>query len=44
MLQVERVPCLKDNYAWILRDADSSKVAVVDPSEAAPVAAALKEW
>lgn len=37
------MPCLQDNYAWVLRDAASGKVAVVDPSEAAPVAAALKE-
>ena len=31
----------QDNYVWILRE-PSGKVAIVDPSEAAPVAAGLK--
>ena len=31
----------QDNYAWLLRE-ESGKVAVVDPSEAAPVVAALE--
>lgn len=31
----------QDNYAWLLRE-DSGKVAVVDPSEAAPVVEALE--
>jgi hydroxyacylglutathione hydrolase len=36
-LQVELVPCLNDNYAYILHDLYSGTVGVVDPSEAAPV-------
>lgn len=32
---------LQDNYAWLLLE-QSGKVAVVDPSEAAPVMAALE--
>lgn len=35
------IPCLKDNYAYILRDADSGTVAVVDVPEAAPILEAL---
>lgn len=36
------VPCLKDNYAFLLRDADSGEVAVVDVPEAGPIKAELK--
>ena len=40
-LETRIVPCLSDNYAYLLRDGDSGRVAVVDPGEAAPVEAAL---
>ncbi|HEX3429866.1 MAG TPA: hydroxyacylglutathione hydrolase [Rhizomicrobium sp.] len=40
-LQIELVPCLRDNYAYLLHD-DEGLCAVVDPSEAAPVQSALK--
>jgi hydroxyacylglutathione hydrolase len=40
-LAVELVPCLKDNYAYLIRDADSGLCAVVDPSEPEPVRRAL---
>ena len=42
-LAIELVPCLSDNYAYLVYDADSGLCAVVDPSEAPPVEAAL-EW
>ncbi|MBI3678208.1 MAG: hydroxyacylglutathione hydrolase [Proteobacteria bacterium] len=38
-LEIELVPCLKDNYAYLVRE--GGLCAVVDPSEAAPVKAAL---
>jgi len=41
-LEVEIVPCLKDNYAYLVSDAEKTLCAVVDPSEAAPVTVALK--
>ena len=41
LLEVELVPCLADNYAYLIRDPASGAVGVVDPSEAAPVNAAL---
>jgi len=56
-LSIYRVPCLSDNYAWILVAEEGGQgggggggggascattVAVVDPAEAAPVAAALE--
>ena len=37
------VPCLSDNYAFILRDGDSGEVAVIDVPEAGPIEAALAE-
>lgn len=38
-MHVVAVPCLKDNYAYLVIDA--GRAAVVDPSEAAPIEAAL---
>jgi hydroxyacylglutathione hydrolase len=40
-MEIEIVPCLKDNYAYLLVDASGHTV-VVDPSEPAPVLAALR--
>lgn len=40
-VDIRLVPCLQDNYAVILRDANSGAVIVVDAPEAAPIAAAL---
>lgn len=40
-LQIELVPCLQDNYAYLLHDVDTGTVGVVDPSEAVPVIDAL---
>ena len=35
------IPCLSDNYAFLLRDQTSGKVALIDVPEAAPIAAKL---
>ena len=40
-LQIELVPCLKDNYAYLVRDPEANLTAVVDPSEPEPVKKAL---
>jgi hydroxyacylglutathione hydrolase len=40
-LELTAIPCLSDNYAWLLRDAGTGTVAVVDPGEAEPVEQAL---
>jgi hydroxyacylglutathione hydrolase len=40
-LEIELVPCLSDNYAYLVRDPDEDFCAIVDPSEARPVKAAL---
>ncbi len=35
------VPMLTDNYAWLLRESATGKIAIVDPAEAAPAIAAI---
>lgn len=42
-MQVDVIPCLKDNYAYLLRAPGSKKVAVVDASETGPVRARLEK-
>ena len=42
-LEVVPVPCLRDNYAYLVVDRDARQAAVVDPSEAAPIETALDE-
>lgn len=42
-LDLVTVPCLSDNYAFLLHDAETGATAVIDVPEAAPIAAALDE-
>jgi len=42
-MQIIPIPCLADNYAYIINDANSQIVGVIDPSEAPPVIAFLKK-
>lgn len=42
-LDLVTVPCLSDNYAFVLHDAETGATAVIDVPEAAPIAAALDE-
>ena len=37
MLDIDIVPCLKDNYSYVIHDSESGVVGVVDPSEFKPV-------
>lgn len=41
-LQVELVPLLQDNYAYLLTEPETGSTAIVDPGEAEPVLAALE--
>jgi len=41
-LTIVSVPCLSDNFAYLMRDATSGNVALIDAPEAEPVQAALK--
>ncbi|XP_075488504.1 hydroxyacylglutathione hydrolase 2, mitochondrial-like isoform X2 [Primulina tabacum] len=45
-LQIEMVPCLRDNYAYLIHDVNTGTVGVVDPSEVLPIVDALnrKNW
>ena len=42
-MQITIIPCLIDNYAYIINDSDSKTVGVIDPSEASPIIAFLKK-
>ena len=42
-MQITQIPCLTDNYAYIISDSDYKTVGVVDPSEADPVIAFLEK-
>lgn len=42
-LEVVTIPCLSDNYAYLLRDGTSGTVALVDAPEASPIIAALEQ-
>ncbi|WP_135504421.1 hydroxyacylglutathione hydrolase [Roseovarius aestuariivivens] len=45
-LQIETVPCLSDNYAYLAHDPETGETAVIDVPEAAPILKALgdKGW
>ena len=42
-MQIIPIPCLTDNYAYIIIDNDSKNIGVVDPSESLPIITFLKE-
>ena len=42
-LEILTVPCLSDNYAYLLRDAATGEVGLVDAPESAPIEAALRD-
>lgn len=42
-LQIHQFPCLKDNYSWLVHDADAKVTAVIDTPEVAPIMKALKD-
>ena len=42
MLEIRRIPVLKDNYVWLAREPASGATAVVDPAVVDPVVDALK--
>ena len=37
MLNIDIVPCLQDNYSFIIHETETNTVAVVDPSEYEPI-------
>ncbi len=41
-IRIEIVPCLKDNYAYLIADDATAACAAIDPAEAAPIANVLK--
>ena len=43
MIQISALPAFTDNYIWLLQDPATQRCAVVDPGDAAPVLAWLKQ-
>lgn len=41
-LSIEPIPCLRDNYAYLISDEDTGEAWLVDPSEPGPPAAVLR--
>lgn len=41
--EIVTIPCRSDNYAFLLRDAETGTTALIDAPEAAPISAVLKE-
>ena len=42
-MQITPIPCLTDNYAYIIFDKNSKTVGVVDPAEAKPIISFLEK-
>ena len=42
-MRVTPIPCLSDNYAYLLVCPDTKEAAIVDASESGPVLSALKD-
>src|SRR6266508_482889 len=42
-MRIVPIPCLKDNYAYLVICEDTRRAAVIDPSEAAPIVAAVRQ-
>ena len=42
-LHIVTIPCLADNYAYLIRETDTGQVAVVDAPDAGPILGALKD-
>ena len=42
-MQITPIPCLTDNYAYIILDETSKTAGVVDPSEAKPIISFLEK-
>ena len=42
-MHITPIPCLSDNYAYVINDISSKTIGVVDPSEASPIISFLKK-
>ena len=43
MLDLVTIPCLTDNYAYLIRNPETRETALIDAPEAAPILAVLAE-
>ena len=42
-MKIEIIPCLKDNYSYLIIDESNKKTCVIDPSESTPIANFLEK-
>ena len=42
-LEIHPVPCLQDNYAYLIHETTTGTTVAIDPSEGEPVLSALRE-
>ena len=42
-MEITPIPCLTDNYAYIINDKNSKNIGVIDPSESQPIISFLKK-
>ena len=42
-MEITPIPCLTDNYAYVIYDNNSKTTGVVDPSESQPIISFLKK-
>ena len=42
-MKIEIIPCLNDNYSYIIIDEKNKKTCVIDPSESKPIINFLKK-
>ena len=42
-MKIEIIPCLKDNYSYVIVDPDNKSTCVIDPSESTPIINFLKK-
>ena len=42
-MEITPIPCLTDNYAYVIYDSNSKTTGVVDPSESKPIISFIKK-
>jgi len=43
MLKIDIIPCLQDNYSYIIHDSITNKIGIIDPSEFTPIDIFIKK-
>ena len=43
MLKIDIIPCLQNNYSYVIQDTITNKIGVIDPSEFSPIDIFIKK-